>query len=109
MLKEYDKHDKVIHTLNSTTDTYFDQGSYLSLRRGECTNAGIRAQSLIRPLSNARLHLIGHLVLDYHGSKEINHYIHTCTQSTGPNQKESEANNEALFFCSLNPFCDNTK
>ena len=31
MLNEYDKHDKVVHTLNSTTDTYFDQGSYLSL------------------------------------------------------------------------------
>ena len=41
MLKEYDKHDKVIHTLNSTTDTYFDQGSYLSLRRGECMNTAI--------------------------------------------------------------------
>ena len=34
MLKEYDKHYKVIHTLNSTTDTYFDQGSYLPSGEG---------------------------------------------------------------------------
>ena len=40
MLKEYDKHYKVIHTLNSTTDTYFDQGSYLPSGEG---NAGMLA------------------------------------------------------------------
>ena len=90
MLKEYDKHNKVIHTLNSTTDTYFDQGSYLPLRRGECTNAGIGAPSLIIPLSNAPFNWP--FSLGYHGSKEINYYIHTCTQSRGPNQKEGKAN-----------------
>ena len=46
-------------TLNCTTDTYFDQGSYLSLRRGECTNAAIGAPSLIRPLSNAPFNYFG--------------------------------------------------
>ena len=78
MLKEYDKHDKVIHTLNSTTDTYFDQGSYLSLRRGECMNAAIGAPSLIRPLSNAPFNWPFSLGLPWkHGNKPLHPRMYT--------------------------------
>lgn len=89
MLKEYDKHDKIIHTFNSTTDTYFDQGSYLSLRRGECMNAAIGAPSLIRPLSNAPFNWPFSLGLPWkHGNKPLHPYMYTIN---GPNQKESKA------------------
>lgn len=72
MLNVYDKHDKVVHTLNSTTETYFDQGSYLSHRRGEYTNAGNGAPPLIRPLSNAPFNWPFSLGLPWkHGNKPL--------------------------------------
>lgn len=70
MLKEYDKHDKVKHTLNSTTDTYFDQG--------ECMNAAIGAPSLIRPLSNAPFNWPFSLGLPWkHENKPLHPYMYT--------------------------------
>ena len=78
ILNEYDKHDKVVHIPNSTTDTYFDQGSYLSLRRREYTNAGIVAPPLNRTLSNVPFNWPFSLGLPWkHGNKPLHPYMYT--------------------------------